>query len=323
MPENNQRRKSRWFDEVSPAQYKYPGNAVIRREILEYSLDGMDFHGNAFRALNLNRHDRILNVGTGDGRDEVRLALDPQFDHQGEIIGVDIPDRDEDFDVRFYRALFELQRVGKDNVKFCPGNAMALPFEDESFDVVMWINSGYHFADVIAALMESHRVLKRGGKFLNLTNAAGNKVKQHELVSEIRGRLGDSTHQPFSSRFDMQTSQKVIPFFFEPIYEGVERDIEQNTYYGITEDTSPILKASVDSYRASAPDSIRKGWIPARDDVFAERVYPVITQGHVWIDRLHRGGGGYEKTSHEVHPLKRRLGRVALEKIKYKKERPS
>src|SRR5579862_1303140 len=93
-----------WFDEVSPLQYKYPFAAIFRREILQNSLSGMDFHGEAFRMLGLEGGERILNVGSGDGRDETRLATDPEFNHAGEIVGLDVPDSKEPFENRFLAA---------------------------------------------------------------------------------------------------------------------------------------------------------------------------------------------------------------------------
>ena len=65
---NESRSHHGWFDEVSPSQYKFPGPAIIRREILENNLSGMDYHGEAFRSLELDGGERILNVGSGDGR---------------------------------------------------------------------------------------------------------------------------------------------------------------------------------------------------------------------------------------------------------------
>lgn len=51
------------------------------------------------------------------------------------------------------------------NVTFVQGDVGALPFEDESFDVVLSLNGFHAFPDKDAAYRETYRVLKKGGTF--------------------------------------------------------------------------------------------------------------------------------------------------------------
>src|SRR5205807_3453184 len=55
---------------------------------------------------------------------------------------------------------------GAANVEFVAGDAGALPFRDESFDVVTCRTAAHHFADVPAAVRQIHRVLRPGGSLL-------------------------------------------------------------------------------------------------------------------------------------------------------------
>lgn len=50
--------------------------------------------------------------------------------------------------------------------RFVHGNALALPFEDHSFDVVVSIGLLEHFEDVRGPIHEQHRILRPGGLFL-------------------------------------------------------------------------------------------------------------------------------------------------------------
>lgn len=54
---------------------------------------------------------------------------------------------------------------GLKNVRFLQGDVGALPFEDESFDVVLSLNGFHAFLDKAAAYRETFRVLKPGGIF--------------------------------------------------------------------------------------------------------------------------------------------------------------
>ena len=61
------------------------------------------------------------------------------------------------------RARAEHARI--QNVRFVQGDVGALPFEDESFDIVLSLNGFHAFPDKEAAYRETFRVLKPGGTF--------------------------------------------------------------------------------------------------------------------------------------------------------------
>ncbi len=55
--------------------------------------------------------------------------------------------------------------AGIRNVTFVRGDVGALPFADESFDIVLSLNGFHAFPDKDAAYRETYRVLKPGGTF--------------------------------------------------------------------------------------------------------------------------------------------------------------
>jgi len=57
------------------------------------------------------------------------------------------------------------EELGLKNVSFLQGDVGALPFEDESFDVVLSLNGFHAFPDKEAAYRETFRILKPGGTF--------------------------------------------------------------------------------------------------------------------------------------------------------------
>ena len=57
------------------------------------------------------------------------------------------------------------QRMNLGNVRFQQGDVGALPFPDESFDIVLSLNGFHAFPDKEAAYRETFRVLKSGGTF--------------------------------------------------------------------------------------------------------------------------------------------------------------
>ena len=55
--------------------------------------------------------------------------------------------------------------LGLSNVHFQQGDVGALPYEDETFDIVLSLNGFHAFPDKEAAYRETYRVLKKGGIF--------------------------------------------------------------------------------------------------------------------------------------------------------------
>lgn len=105
-----------------------------------------------------------LDVGCGSGALAIACA---KRNPNAEMVGCDIWSG-------AYKAVFTKQRCeenakaeGVDNIRFEEGNAIKLPFEDESFDAVT-SNYVYHNIsgkDKQELLLETLRVLKKGGTF--------------------------------------------------------------------------------------------------------------------------------------------------------------
>ena len=57
------------------------------------------------------------------------------------------------------------EAMGITNVTFVQGDVGALPFADETFDIVLSLNGFHAFPDKDAAYRETYRVLKKGGIF--------------------------------------------------------------------------------------------------------------------------------------------------------------
>ena len=97
------------------------------------------------------------------------------------------------------------------NVAFVQGDVGALPFEDESFDLVLSLNGFHAFPDKDAAFRETYRVLKKGGVFCGCFYIAGRFARtdwfvRHMYVPkgfftppfETVGSLGTRLHELYS-----------------------------------------------------------------------------------------------------------------------------
>ena len=71
------------------------------------------------------------------------------------------------------------------NVHFARGDVGALPYEDESFDIVLSLNGFHAFPDKEAAYAETYRVLKKGGIFCGCFYIQGEMMRTDFAVKHI------------------------------------------------------------------------------------------------------------------------------------------
>lgn len=95
----------------------------------------------------------VLEVGAGTGRDGLEMAS-----RGAKVISLD-------YSPSSLRMIGQ-QLTGDEEVALCCGDAFALPFEDESFDLVFHQGLLEHFRNPRDMIEEHHRVLKKGGHIL-------------------------------------------------------------------------------------------------------------------------------------------------------------
>ena len=152
-----------WMNALYRA-FDYNGKRKMAKEIIEKTA----------AYVHLPEGGRGLDVGCGSGALTIACAKN---NPQGTMVGCDIWSG-------AYKAVFSKKRCednakaeGINNVCFEEGNAIHLPFDDESFDALT-SNYVYHnisFHDKKELLLESLRVLKKGGCFAI-----------HDLMSKAR-----------------------------------------------------------------------------------------------------------------------------------------
>ena len=77
------------------------------------------------------------------------------------------------------------EKMGVDNLQFYQGDVGALPFEDQSFDLVLSLNGFHAFPDKEAAFQETFRVLKPGGTFCGCFYIAGQNKRTDWFINHL------------------------------------------------------------------------------------------------------------------------------------------
>lgn len=116
-------------------EYKYFVNKVLRKGV---------------------KRGRVLDIGTGSGRLAIELAKVKNCDF--DIVAVDISGN------MIRKARENARRAGvEDRIKFFVGTAAALPFDDNSFDIVISYASLHHWFEPVTVLNEVARVTGEKG----------------------------------------------------------------------------------------------------------------------------------------------------------------
>ncbi len=113
----------------------------------------------------------ILEVGCGRGGGASYIAryLAPKS-----VIGIDLCSKSIDFCKKHYHVK---------GLSFCHGNALSLPFPDNSFNAVINVESSHRYSDMERFLGEVYRVLRPGGYFLFAD------LRDEELIETLRKQL--------------------------------------------------------------------------------------------------------------------------------------
>lgn len=154
-----------------------PHSAIYFGDTRDHWWDA-DFVALMARRLDLTRFRRVLDVGCGYGH-WTRVWL-PHFAPGTRVTGID-PEARSVAEASARTAAFASHRQLDVTLEWTEARAEALPFPDQSFDLVTAQTVLIHLPDVAAAITELHRVLAPGGLLLvaepnNLAGACGNLV---------------------------------------------------------------------------------------------------------------------------------------------------
>ncbi|NNU65641.1 MULTISPECIES: class I SAM-dependent methyltransferase [Rhizobium] len=83
------------------------------------------------------------------------------------------------------------------SVRGCQADAVALPFEDDTFDAVIAMHMLYHLPDPAAGIADMSRVLKPGGVLAVTTNGADNMREIYELTAVFGSAPSDPAAEAF------------------------------------------------------------------------------------------------------------------------------
>jgi arsenite methyltransferase len=132
----------------------YPPDLVAR--VPEAAAESFAGVANPFALGTLERGEAVLDIGSGAGSDSLVAAQ--MVGAEGSVTGLDMTPE------MLAKARAAAAEMGATNATFVEGEAENLPFEDESFDVVISNGVIDLIPDKDAVYSQIHRVLRPGGR---------------------------------------------------------------------------------------------------------------------------------------------------------------
>ncbi|WP_252255019.1 methyltransferase domain-containing protein [Clostridium sp. ZBS12] len=211
-------------------QYNSDENLNLRTNLHSYNINKIDWDKWCFQKMNLIKCSKILELGCGVGK--LWIKNQDFIDENSEIILSD-----------FSPNMLKCAKNNLENLdckfKYKKINAEDIPYDDESFDVVIAEHMLYFVTDIEKALSEIKRVLKPNGIFYVTTNSCNSMIELNKLAEKFDPNL-DINNNGLSSRFDLENGEKMLKKYFN----NIESEILEGKI--ILDKAEPVV-----SYKAS------------------------------------------------------------------------
>lgn len=186
-------------------QYKNSSNLDIRIKIHDlYSTNKKDWFSWLFEQYEIQQNSRILELGCGNGtfwvKNEDRIS--------------------RDWDLTLSDFSSGMLEDAQNNLKNIPNiqyehiNIQNIPYENDSFDVIIANYMLYHVPDRKQALQEVCRVLKPGGVFYTSTIGKDHLTEFGALLREFDSTLDYSSASTNAKEFGLENGEaQLAPYF--------------------------------------------------------------------------------------------------------------
>jgi SAM-dependent methyltransferase len=167
-------------------QYRDPGNLTARANLhIRYGTASVPWFDWLVSQIDWPTEGEVLEVGCGPGWlwAEAARSLPPG-------LRLTLTDLSPGMVAEAHERVGSLDRYAALHAR--PADAQALPFADDSFDVVVANHMLYHVPEPAEALAELARVLRPGGVALTATNGVGHHREMWEVAAEVFGGAAES-----------------------------------------------------------------------------------------------------------------------------------
>ena len=212
-------------------QYENEENLNSRINLYSYNTNKTDWDTWCFRQIKFPNKAKILELGCGTGSfwDKNRSYIKNDW-----IITL------SDFSKGMLESTKERLKQLSHSFIYKQIDAQDIPYDDESFDIVIARHMLYFAQDIEKTLLEIKRVLVNGGLFYATTTARESMAELNELVEKFDSKMG-LDNNGMCDRFDDEIGQLLLKKYFS----NIEMEVLQGKI--VVSDVQSIV-----SYKASS-----------------------------------------------------------------------
>ncbi|WP_297422985.1 methyltransferase domain-containing protein [Clostridium sp.] len=211
-------------------QYKSDKNLNIRSNLHSYNINNIDFDKWCFNQINFSINANVLELGCGTGK-----LWFKNKDHIDNTLNITLSDFSKSMMKIAKNRLKDVQH----NFKYEEINAENIPYNDETFDIIIAQHMIYFIPDIEKALAEIQRVLKPSGVFYVTANSSESMKELNRLAENFAPDSG-LDNNGYSERFDLEHGRGILEKYFSKI------EVEILDGKIIVDEAEPVV-----SYKAS------------------------------------------------------------------------
>jgi len=188
-------------------QYSTPENFNLRCKLHSYNINKTDWNNWCFNEMHFPKKARILELGCGTG-----VFWKKNGDNIMDNWSITLSDLSKGM------LQSAKENLEKTNHKFIYKeiDAQHIPYEDESFDVIIANSMLYFVPDIEKAISEIKRVLVKGGTFYATTSSRQSMWQLNELIKNFDAKLGLHDNG-MCYRFNLEEGYLLLKKYFDEI----------------------------------------------------------------------------------------------------------
>ncbi len=215
---------------------------ILEETCARYAVPPTDYAAWTLDTLNWAGDEVILDIGAGSGSHYSRLVRNqPQVDYYAVDLSPSL-----------------LRKHPGPAERLSVGDALHLPYADDSFDVVMANHVLYHLSDIDSGLAEIKRVLKPEGRVLASTDSLHTTAELQVLIRRAVVLLSENggQAQPLSlpcDPFALENGTRILARHF---YAVVRHDLPRQLVFDAVEPAMDYLESMRDLRQHNLPDDV-------------------------------------------------------------------
>lgn len=217
-------------------QYKSDKNLNIRSNLHSYNINKIDFDKWCFSQINFSINANVLELGCGTGK--LWFKNKDYIDNTSNITLSD-----------FSKSMI---KIAKNRLKdvyhdfhYKEINAEKIPYDDETFDIIIAQHMIYFIPDIEKALTEIQRVLKPNGIFYVTANSC-DSMKELNILAENFAPNSGLDNNGYSERFDLEHGRGMLEKYFSKV------DVEILNGKIIVDEAEPVVSYKASTIQGSA-----------------------------------------------------------------------